>query len=185
VVAALAGGVALVLNQSNPVAARIDSAAVTIASSTTTIDVTTTTTTTPVAPGEVQFLSTRSSIVGSDYWVDLAGMSEGTCFVIVKYSQPDPVAEPTDCGIEHYYQVFAIGVLPPEITEYAQVDGWWSQFCDDEFTAFVGIDDVDSRFGQVGLLPASFEFPGFRTVTCYLYVPGEFGWIGSAEGSNR
>lgn len=176
--AALTGGVLLLMHGSNSTSANVDSSVATIASSSTT------TTMVLRIPGGVEFLLTRSPVAGSALYVDTSALSVGTCFN-VKESGDEGVAEPQDCDTEHYYQLYAVGSIPADITEFSRVDEYWLHFCADKFSRFVGSNYMDSRFDYSGSAPADWEFPESRALSCFLYVTGEFGWIGSADGSGQ
>lgn len=159
--------------------ARSSNRASTVEDSNAATTVSPTTSTTLLMTGEVEFLTTRSPVRPGDHGVDLSGLSVGQCFDLA----PGGVVEQRDCGLAHFFQLYAVGEVPSDVTEASKVHQFYLGFCSSQFANFVGVAGVYSPFVASGTYPAEWQLPDYRTVRCYIYVPGEFGWTGTAEAS--
>lgn len=182
-VAAVVVAAIALTNDSDGVTAQIDSAATptSVPSPPTT---TPSTTTTYLPQGGVKFLATRSEISARSLKLDFSRLSAGTCFNVVHELNHEPEPKPIDCAEPHYYQLYAIGLVPNGVTDYSEVDDLARNYCHDAFLRFV--DHwwyPESHFTFSWNPPEESEFPESRTNYCFLEVPGDYAWTGDAEGS--
>ncbi len=178
VVAAVVVAFLALTNDSDRVAARVDSAAGP------TSVLPTTTTTTYVALGGVTILSTRSDTSARSLKLDFSQLTVGACFNVVHEPGRDPEPEPIDCAEPHYYQLYAVGEVPTGVTDYSAVDDLARNFCHEAFLEFVDLWWYpDSHFTFSWNPPEESEYPLSRANYCFLDVPGDYAWTGNAEGS--
>lgn len=97
--------------------------------------------------------------------------------------RPGDIIERKGCDTEHFYQFYARGEVPLDITEYSKVNQFTLEFCASEFAEFVDVSTSNSRFRIDARPPDLAYWPEYRFLNCFIFVEGDLGWIGSAKHS--
>lgn len=142
------------------------------------------TTTTYVALGGISILSSRAEESARLLELDFSHLTAGSCFNVVHEADRDPEPVPIDCAEPHYYQLYAVGVLPTGVIDSSALDDLARNYCHEAFLRFVDVWwYLDSRFAYSWNPPEESEYPENRANYCFLDVPGDYAWTGNAEGS--
>jgi hypothetical protein len=161
------------------------------ASPTTTLQSTTlpsTTTSTTVAVVDVGPISTLApDEYSSVKWESVSGIPSepGTCFSLVEDPAAPSLASASveSCSSPHRYEVIVTFDVGPEIVEYSDVEAHAEAVCAWSFGPYVGTAPSESTFMFSYFVPMESSWPLDRQVICYVFLPDEQLWIGTAQNS--
>ncbi len=122
----------------------------------------------------------------SSSWTSIFWWSEpskGSCFNFVVASGGGANAVPVDCQLRHRYQIYEVSSVFAEVVDYEEVVETVDGVCLYNFQSFVGSQFDSSIFGYSFTYPDEGRWPLDRQFVCYLQLPDERAWVGSAFSS--